>query len=61
MKEIIAVIQDATENLPTTAEMARDSTPLEARDWAGFFAALAAFMTKLLPLILPLFAKTKPE
>lgn len=28
-----------------------------ARDWAGFFAALAAFTAQVLPLILPLFGK----
>jgi hypothetical protein len=26
-----------------------------ARDWAGFFAALAAFMSQIMPLIIPLF------
>jgi hypothetical protein len=29
------------------------------RDWAGFFSALAKFLTEVLPLILPLFVKEK--
>ena len=31
-----------------------------ARDWAGFFQALASFAAAILPLILPLFAGTNP-
>jgi hypothetical protein len=29
------------------------------RDWPTFFAALATFMAQLLPLLIPLFSKTK--
>jgi hypothetical protein len=32
-----------------------------ARDWAGFFAALAAFAAKIMPLIIPLFAEQKKD
>jgi hypothetical protein len=40
--------------------MVNDIEP-QARDWAGFLAAVAAFMEKILPLILPLFTTpTKP-
>ena len=30
------------------------------RDWAGFFAALAAFAKEVLPIILPLIVTTTP-
>jgi len=32
-----------------------------ARDWSGFFAALAAFAKALLPIILPLVLEPKQE
>jgi hypothetical protein len=41
----------------TLAAYAKNDVNPAARDWAGFFAAIAAFAEKLLPLILPLFTK----
>ncbi len=33
----------------------------QARDWAGFFAALAQFVTVLAPIVIPLFMSTDPK
>jgi len=60
MNELIVVINQLTDALPTPGKLAAGPRPA-ARDWAAFFAALAAFAAKLLPLIIPLFAEPKPE
>lgn len=53
---------NAAEHLHDAAQFLETSKPLDARDWSGFFAALAAFAKELLPIILPLFIKTpKPK
>jgi len=38
----------------------RMATLVEARDWAGFLKAFAAFIAQMLPLILPLFLEPGP-
>jgi hypothetical protein len=49
------VIETATAKM---TEVLRDDKPLEARDWAGFFAALASFIQIIAPLIIPLITGT---
>ena len=61
MEPITEAILASTERLKTLAA-ANDAQPMTtARDWAGFFAALASFVSTLLPLILPLFIKPEPK
>jgi hypothetical protein len=61
MQEIIAIIKNATDALPDPADVKTSRRAYQARDWAGFFAALAAFAQKLLPLLLPLAMATEPD
>ena len=61
MDQLIQIIKDANDALPDKLPVAANGTPPAARDWAGFFAALAAFATKLLPLIMPLLADPKTK
>ena len=61
MKEIIEIIRKATDALPDPGDVKAAGDKYGARDWAGFFAALAAFATKLLPLLLPLFVATTED
>jgi hypothetical protein len=65
--ELEALINEATALVPPPtpqalatyrAAMTNDIKPA-TRDWAGFLAAVAAFMEKILPLILPLFTQPK--
>lgn len=61
MKEIIEIIKRATDALPEPSDVKATGEKYGARDWASFFATIAAFATKLLPLLLPLFVKTTEE
>jgi hypothetical protein len=61
MDQIIEIIRKATDALPEPDETTVSGKKYGARDWASFFAALAAFATKLLPLLLPLFVATDGE
>lgn len=61
MDKIIEIIRKATDALPDPDEAAASGKKYGARDWASFFAALAAFASKLLPLLLPLFVATTDE
>jgi hypothetical protein len=61
MDEIIAAIRDATRALPTPQIVAAEDYPVSKRDWQAFFAALADFAAKLLPLLIPLFAKPEAK
>jgi len=53
-----ALIQEKLSQLSQSVPGNTDPT---ARDWSGFFMALAAFLSQILPLIAPLFTKTDPE
>jgi hypothetical protein len=61
MENILAVLQHATADLPSAADVQATSAPPTARDWGTFFQTLAAFAAALLPLLIQLIAKTKPE
>lgn len=61
MQNIIHIIRNATNALPNADEVKASGEKYSARDWAGFFAAVAAFMAKLLPLLIPLFVATTDE
>lgn len=61
MEHIIDVINAATGSLPTYDAVVTASPVVRARDWLGFFKALADFMAKMLPLLIPLFIATKDE
>jgi len=61
MERLTNIIMQATDALPSPEELAADGKQLSARDWAGFFAAIAAFLAQILPLLIPLFTKTKTE
>lgn len=61
MNQIIEIIRKATDALPEPQDVNAVSGTYGARDWASFFAALTAFATKLLPLLLPLFVATTDE
>jgi hypothetical protein len=53
-------IERATRELQRLAVETDAASPPTARDWTGFFAALAAFAQALLPLIAP-FLVAKPK
>ncbi len=61
MERIIAIINAATAALPTGAAVAAESPVVTARDWLGFFKALAEFAARMIPLLIPLFIATKDE
>ena len=61
MEHIINIINAATGSLPTSATVMAESPTVSARDWLGFFKALADFMAKMIPLLIPLFIATKDE
>jgi hypothetical protein len=61
MEHIIDVINAATANLPTYEAVMGAQEKVKARDWLGFFKALADFMAKMIPLLIPLFIATKDE
>ena len=48
----------AADHLHAAASHLEGDTAPEARDWAGFFEALANFAKEIMPIILPLFGKT---
>lgn len=48
-------------HLNAAATRLQDPQPLEARDWQAFFAGLASLVQQLLPVILPLFLKSKDK
>ena len=59
LDEVTILINQLTDALPTPGKMAAGPKPT-TRDWAGFFAAVAAFAAKILPLILPLLVTPAP-
>jgi len=61
MQHIIDIINTATASLPTAAAVAAESPTVTARDWMGFFKALAEFAARMIPLLIPLFVATKDE
>lgn len=61
MQHIIDVINSATAALPTGATVAAESPKVSARDWMGFFKALADFAAHMIPLLIPLFIATTDE
>jgi len=61
MERLIAIIEAATAALPTREAVIAESKEVSARDWAGFFKALADFAAKLLPLLIPLFVATHDQ
>lgn len=61
MEHIINVINAATGSLPTGTAVAAAQEEVTARDWLGFFKALADFAARLIPLLIPLFIATKDE
>ena len=61
MNELIEAIRKLTDALPDPADREKLAAPLAARDWAGFFAAIADLMAKLAPLLIPLFVATTDE
>ncbi|HUW85010.1 MAG TPA: hypothetical protein VMZ31_19690 [Phycisphaerae bacterium] len=61
MNRLTAILNAMTKALPTPETLASATPSVAARDWAGFFRALADFATKLLPLLLPLFAKKNDQ
>lgn len=61
MQTIISIIKNATDALPEPEDVKASGQKYSARDWAGFFAAMSAFLTKLMPLLLPLFVATTDE
>jgi hypothetical protein len=65
MNDLAQLIQDATPTAPPAvaaalnhlrAHLPKGPKP-EARDWSGFFSALASFFTTILPLIQPFLVK----
>jgi len=61
MQHLIDVINAATGSLPTSAAVMAESPTVRARDWLGFFKALADFAARMIPLLIPLFIATKDE
>jgi hypothetical protein len=51
---IEASIRNLADNVP-------NSPNRDARDWAGFFAALAKLFVEVAPVIIPLFLNKEPE
>jgi hypothetical protein len=47
--------REASDRLSSAADTLAAADNPTARDWAGFFAALAQFAATMLPLILPFF------
>jgi hypothetical protein len=61
MKSVIEILNSAACDLRSCPQDSTGSSEPKARDWAGFFAALAAFAQALLPVILPLFTQPKDK
>lgn len=61
MADKIDQLNEGSRQLRLAAEVLEGDKPLEARDWKGFFSALAGFAAALLPLITPLFAEKKKQ
>jgi len=61
MQRLIDIINTATASLPTAAAVMTESPTVRARDWLGFFRALADFAAHMIPLLIPLFIATKDE
>jgi hypothetical protein len=61
MQRIIDIINTATASLPTAAAVMAESPKVSARDWLGFFKALADFAARMIPLLIPLFIATTEE
>ena len=59
MHELTIALENVTSHLTRADGDPTALTEYDARDWAGFFAALSSFISTLLPLILPLFAEPK--
>ena len=61
MNEIICTLNAATEKLEDQCSASSEGLVVTTRDWAAFFESLSKLLATLLPLIIPLFAKTKSE
>jgi hypothetical protein len=61
MEHIINVINAATGSLPTAAAVMSAQEKVRARDWIGFFKALADFAARMIPLLIPLFIATSED
>jgi len=61
MQRLMDIIDTATASLPTAAAVIAENPTVRARDWLGFFRALAEFTARLIPLLIPLFIATKDE
>jgi hypothetical protein len=61
MEQIIHELNQATKRFERLKMEGIEAKEPTARDWAGFFAALAAFAQAILPLILPLFATSEAK
>jgi hypothetical protein len=55
MNTLTRELNTATAELKKSDGNIHNHNDMDARDWAGFFAALASFMSTLLPMLLPLF------
>lgn len=61
MQRIIDIINAATAALPTGVAVTAESPTVTARDWLGFFKALADFAARMIPLLIPLFIATTKD
>ena len=53
--------QSPAANLATASADLAEITDPQARDWAGFFQALATFFSAVAPVVIPLFFVAKPN
>jgi hypothetical protein len=61
VQKIIDIIRKATDALPDPPANGFVRQAYSARDWAAFFAAVSAFLQKLIPLIIPLLVAAQPD
>jgi len=61
MQRLIDIIEAATAELPTAAAIIAETKTVSARDWLGFFRALAEFAARMIPLLIPIFIATTDE
>lgn len=57
MENVTEIIMEATAKLKALSADEIKKEVRYARDWSGFFQAFAAFITTVLPLVLPLFSE----
>jgi VIT1/CCC1 family predicted Fe2+/Mn2+ transporter len=54
-------LDEGSMHLRTVQRVLDAKEPLQARDWKGFFSALAGFAASMLPLIAPFFLKSESK